>query len=107
MNMWYKPNFSELPSKSPFYSKLECLICRGLDQVDKVLLVAMFLEFGNKQIIGVKNFIFHIIKNLMNTRAKILSAYYIPNMIIFKIFNRINLYFGVTIVALDLKLLRK
>ena len=43
----------------------------------------------------------------MNTTAKILLAHYFPNMILFKISSRINLNFGVTIVALDLKLLRK
>ena len=43
----------------------------------------------------------------MNITAKILPAHYFPNIILFKIFNRINLIFGVTIVAVDLKLLRK
>ena len=43
----------------------------------------------------------------MNTTAKILLAHYFPNIILFKIFNRINNYFGVNIVAVDLKLLRK
>jgi len=43
----------------------------------------------------------------MNITAKILPAHYFPNIILFKIFNRINNYFGVTIVAVDLKLLRK
>ena len=43
----------------------------------------------------------------MNITAKILPAHYFPNIILFKIFNRINNYFGVTIVAEDLKLLRK
>ena len=43
----------------------------------------------------------------MNATAKILLAHYFPNIILFKISNRINLNFGVTIVALDLKLLRK
>ena len=43
----------------------------------------------------------------MSTTAKILPAQYFPNIILFKIFNRTNLYFGITIVAVDLKLLRK
>ena len=43
----------------------------------------------------------------MNTTDKILLAHYFPNTVLFKIYNRINLNFGVTIVALDLKLLRK
>ena len=43
----------------------------------------------------------------MNITAKILPALYFPNIILFKIFNRINLNFGGTIVALNLKLLRK
>ena len=43
----------------------------------------------------------------MNTTAKILPAHYFPNIILFKIFDIINLIFGVTIVAVDLKLLRK
>ena len=43
----------------------------------------------------------------MNTTAKILLAHYFPNIILFKISNRINLNFDVNIVALDLKLLRK
>ena len=43
----------------------------------------------------------------MNITAKILPAHYFPNIILFKVFNRINLNFGVTIVAVDLKLLRK
>ena len=43
----------------------------------------------------------------MNATAKILLAHYFPNIILFKISHRINLNFGVTIVALDLKLLRK
>ena len=42
----------------------------------------------------------------MNTTAKILLAHYFPNIILFKISNRINLNFGVTIAAVDLKLLR-
>ena len=43
----------------------------------------------------------------MNITAKILPAHYFPNIILFKIFNRINLNLGVTFVAVDLKLLRK
>ena len=43
----------------------------------------------------------------MNTTDKILFAHYFPNIVLSKIYNRINLNFGVTIVALDLKLLRK
>ena len=43
----------------------------------------------------------------MNITAKILPTHYFPNIILFKFFNRINLIFGVTIVAVDLKLLRK
>ena len=43
----------------------------------------------------------------MNTTVKVLPAHYFPNIILFKIFNRTNLNFGVTIVAEDLKLLRK
>ena len=43
----------------------------------------------------------------MNTTAKILLAHYFPNIILLKISNIINLHFGVNIVALDLKLLRK
>ena len=44
---------------------------------------------------------------LMNTTDKILPAHSFPNIVLFKIYNRINLNFGVTIVALDLKLLSK
>ena len=43
----------------------------------------------------------------MSSKAKILLAQYFTNIILFKTFNRINNYFGVTIVAVDLKLLRK
>ena len=43
----------------------------------------------------------------MNTTDKILLAHYFPNIVLFKMHYRINLSFGVTIVALDLKLLRK
>ena len=43
----------------------------------------------------------------MNITAKILPAHYFPNMILFKIFNEINLSFGVILVACDLILLRK
>ena len=43
----------------------------------------------------------------MNATAKILLAHYFPNIILFKIFNRINLNFGETIAAVDLKLIRK
>ena len=43
----------------------------------------------------------------MNITAKILSAHYFPNITLLKISNRINLNFGVTIAAVDLKLLRK
>ena len=43
----------------------------------------------------------------MNITAIIWPAHYFPNIILFKIFNRINLIFGVPIVAVDLKLLRK
>ena len=43
----------------------------------------------------------------MNITAIIWPAHYFPNIILFKIFNRINLIFGVTFVAVDLKLLRK
>ena len=43
----------------------------------------------------------------MNSTAKILPAHYFPNIILFKIFKRINLNFCVTFVAVDLKLLRK
>ena len=43
----------------------------------------------------------------MNTTVKVLPAHYFPNIILFKISNRINLNFGVTIAAVDLKLLRK
>ena len=43
----------------------------------------------------------------MNITAKILPAHSFPNITLFKIFNRLNLNFGVTIVAVDLKLLRK
>ena len=50
-----------------------------------------------------KTFIF-ILNFPINTTAKILPAHYYPNIILFKIFNRINLNFGVTIVAMDLKL---
>ena len=34
----------------------------------------------------------------MNITAKILEAHYFPNIILFKIFNRINLNFGETLV---------
>ena len=43
----------------------------------------------------------------MNITAKILPVHYFPNITLFKIFNGINQNFGVTIVAVDLKLLRK
>ena len=43
----------------------------------------------------------------MNTTAKIFPAHYFPNMFLFKIFNRINLSVGATIVRVDLKLIRK
>ena len=43
----------------------------------------------------------------MNTTDKKLLAHYFANIVLFKIYDRINLNFGVTIVALDLKLLRK
>ena len=43
----------------------------------------------------------------MNITAKILSAHNFPNIVLFKIFKRINLNFCVTFVAVDLKLLRK
>ena len=43
----------------------------------------------------------------MTTTAKILPAHDFPNIILFKIFNRINLNFGVTLIALDFNLLRK
>ena len=43
----------------------------------------------------------------MNNTAKILLAHHFPNIVLFKIYNRINLNFGVAIVALDLKLFRK
>ena len=43
----------------------------------------------------------------MNATAKILLAHYFPNIILFRISNRINLDFGVTLVALDSKLLTK
>ena len=43
----------------------------------------------------------------MNITAKILPVHYFPNMILFKIFNEINLSFGVILVACDLILLRK
>ena len=43
----------------------------------------------------------------MNTAAKILLEHCFRNIILFKIFNRTNLNFGVTIEALDLELLRK
>ena len=43
----------------------------------------------------------------MTISAKTLPAHYFPKIILFKIFNRINLNFGVTIVAVDLKLSRK
>ena len=43
----------------------------------------------------------------MNITAKILPAHYFPNIILFKIYNRINLIFGVTFVEEDLQLLRK
>ena len=36
-----------------------------------------------------------------------MPAHYFPNIILFKIFNRINLNFGVAFVAVDLKLFRK
>ena len=44
---------------------------------------------------------------LTTTTAKIIPAHDFPNIILFKIFNRINLHFGVTLIALDLILLRK
>ena len=43
----------------------------------------------------------------MNTTDKILLAHSFPNIVLFKIYNKIYLNFGVTIVALDLKLFRK
>ena len=39
----------------------------------------------------------------MNITAKILSAHNFPNIILFKIFKRINLNFGVITVAVDLR----
>ena len=47
------------------------------------------------------------LKVIHKSDAKILPAYYFPNMILFKIFNEINLSFGVILVACDLILLRK
>ena len=44
---------------------------------------------------------------LTTTTAKIIPAHDFPNIILFKIFNRINLKFGVTLIALDFILLRK
>ena len=44
---------------------------------------------------------------LTTTTAKIIPAHDFPNIILFKIFNRINLHFGVTLIALDFILLRK
>ena len=44
---------------------------------------------------------------LTTTTAKIIPAHDFPNIILFKIFNRINLNFGVTLIALDFILLRK
>ena len=41
------------------------------------------------------------------TTAKIFTAHYFPKMILFKICNRINLSFGVILVAFELILLRK
>merc|ERR1711989_292267 len=60
----------------------------------------------NKKIVS-KKLLFFLRKFPMNITAKILPAHYYPNIILFKIFNRINQNFGVTIMAVDLKLLRK
>ena len=43
----------------------------------------------------------------MATTVKIVPAHDFPNIILFKIFNRIKLNFGVTLIALDLISLRK
>ena len=66
----------------------------------------MFLKSSDKQKMVSKKHIF-IQFFSKNTTAKILLARYLPNRILFKISKRINLNFGVIIVALDLKLLRK
>ena len=59
----------------------------------------------NKKLVSKKHIFIQFFSK--NTTAKILLARYLPNRILFKISNRINLSFGVIIVALDLKLLRK
>ena len=43
----------------------------------------------------------------MKITAKIFPANYFPKIILFKIFYRINLIFGITIVAVDLKFKKK
>ena len=53
-----------------------------------------------------KTFMF-IYKFPRTTTAKIFPAHYFPKMILFKICNRINLSFGVILVAFELILLRK
>ena len=59
----------------------------------------------NKKLVSKKHIFIQFFSK--NTTAKILLTRYLPNRILFKISNRINLNFGVIIVALDLKLLRK
>ena len=44
---------------------------------------------------------------MITTTDKILRAHYFSNLVLFKIYGRINLNFGVTSVSLDLKLFRK
>ena len=44
---------------------------------------------------------------LTTTTAKIIPAHDFPNIILFKIFNRINLNFGVALIALNSILLRQ
>ena len=51
--------------------------------------------------------IFYLLPDFRNIATKIILAHYLPNIILFKISNRINLDFGVTLIALDLKLLTK
>ena len=53
-----------------------------------------------------KKKIMFIYKFPRTTTAKIFPAHYFSNMILFKIFNSMNLNFGVILVALDLMLLK-
>ena len=59
----------------------------------------------NKKLVSKKHIFIQFFSK--NTTAKILLARYLPNRILFKISNRINLNFGVTLVEVDLMILTK